>query len=179
MRPSRVRERETVFFFRLSFVGMTQLAADNPASRQREEDTDVSVSTRGGAAERRDGTPKPDDPRTSVITSVQASTAAGNDGGGEGRIGSERGTQTRVSASGSRLGDTPCARQSVTEFIDAYAASVASLASRLDELLHSIKDVPSDELDALVRREGRLFFEFVEERREEFDRALGEGRGGR
>ncbi len=67
----------------------------------------------------------------------------------------------------------PRVRQSVTEFVDAYASSVGSLASRLDELLHSMKDVPSDEMETLVRRESRLFEEFVDEWREEFRRVLG------
>lgn len=140
------------------------VAVDDPATHQCEEDAGVSVSTRDGARGRGDGTLKPDE------------GDRGNNGAGP-RIGSGSGrgvgTDAGVSASGS-LGrdDRPRARQSVTEFIDAYASSVGSLASRLDELLHSMRDVPSDELDALVRRESRLFEEFVDEWREEFKRAL-------
>lgn len=73
-------------------------------------------------------------------------------------------------ASRGRSGDRQEARQRVTEFIESYASSASSLASHLDELLHSIKDVPTDELEALVRRERRLWDEFVSERQGEFDR---------
>lgn len=60
-------------------------------------------------------------------------------------------------------------RVAVTDLVEAYASSVQSLASRLDALLHSMKDVPTGELLALVAREKRLFEEFVAERRSEFE----------
>ena len=48
-------------------------------------------------------------------------------------------------------------RVAVTDLVEAYASSVQSLASRLDALLHSMKDVPTGELLALVRsREAAL-----------------------
>ena len=151
------------------------------ATHGPEEEAGVSVPTQDDARERGDGVVKPDGGDPTSVTKRHGPTAAGNDGNDEAgpRIGSEResGRDMRPDAgflaSGSRLDAPPRARQFVTEFIDAYASSVASLASRLDELLHSMRDVPSDELDALVRRESRLFEEFVDERREEFKHALG------
>lgn len=47
-------------------------------------------------------------------------------------------------------------RQAVSQFLDVYASQVSSLASRVDELVHSVKDVPTEELEALVRREKKV-----------------------
>ncbi len=164
------------------------VAADDPATCRLEKESGVSVSTRDGARERGDGTLEPDQGDHGKVGSATlgpgvrggsgrgGSVRAGSVRGGSVRGGSGRGEGTggEVSASGGPgCAGPPRVRQSVTEFVDAYASSVGSLASRLDELLHSMKDVPSDEMETLVRRESRLFEEFVDEWREEFRRVLG------
>lgn len=154
------------------------VAADDPATCRREKESGVSVSTRDGARERGDGTLEPDqgDHGKDGSATLGPGVRGGSGRGGSVRVGSGRGEGTggEVSASGGPgCAGPPRVRQSVTEFVDAYASSVGSLASRLDELLHSMKDVPSDEMETLVRRESRLFEEFVDEWREEFRRVLG------